>query len=198
MVSNYFLKGNLGNAFLMALAVFFGSCFCSEKLGRKYFSVKNETGQDIYIRVKQINELSPLAEQKLVVDSGKSQDILMKALNSFTISFWSDSEYKIRFCKGLPFDPQGHAGLLRILLGPKTAGKAYFVTLVFTFVGLKCVQCFKDIQVQDTVGCLPCGHVFHKECKLEQKNNECPICGAEFARNSVKFFHAFFKSDLMD
>ena len=49
------------------------------------------------------------------------------------------------------------------------------------FTGKTCTICLEEFDLdRDTLVSLPCGHVLHKECKDEIRNNSCPVCRAKY------------------
>ncbi|XP_043265146.1 E3 ubiquitin-protein ligase RNF181-like isoform X2 [Colletes gigas] len=45
----------------------------------------------------------------------------------------------------------------------------------------QCPVCLKDLEVGISAKCMPCKHVFHKECIIPwlEKTNSCPLCRHE-------------------
>ena len=45
-----------------------------------------------------------------------------------------------------------------------------------------CGICLEEYNLEnDIIVSLPCGHIFHKECKEILKDNECPICRKSYS-----------------
>ena len=52
----------------------------------------------------------------------------------------------------------------------------------------KCTICQYELEVEDSVIALPCGHVFHADCikKWLELSKMCPICNEEYCESAGK------------
>lgn len=169
------------------------------------FTITNATDQTVFFRVKRLprgtreqvlrqqstgqfagTTAKEHGEISLRLDPGQTSGPINRyRYDAMSISFWRDSNFSSRLCRGKIEEPAFWGGTYAITLLQDGANK-YILRVERNFEGLECPICLQNVTNNQGVIVFKCGHKMHADCGLKslKTNSMCPICREEIAKSA--------------